>query len=793
MTSRHASDDEYQEYDSSDGLSSEFESRPASRRSSTQIPSWPRASKRRRSRSDSVDSLPNSKRHLHNEYNDAYRTLFNEHVTSAAKRFVPDSYPLHRSQIGVSKWSSEEKSIFFAAIEKLGRDDLPGISKAVQTKSIPEVRNFLLLLHDASTENSELKVNLSDIPAATELSTECCERLELASDALSWYQERFEAKQEQDRYGDHWLITPEIAGEIENAIRSSRAASASSSLAPDHDGTTEDAPFSSPNNSSASEIVEHTPESNLLKIDLLLRLSKSFFMNCSPTYPSLYPHWTALTSPLASSPSIYHTALTDLHTLVLSLTKRLTQACIIQATSRIRSQSWRTRSKKWGLKKAASLLVRKRDVLAVLVMLRLPRNGQERWRSVARRCGLRVFDGVGKGKRELEWDEVEKLLGFSRESEIEDTDGETSRAASGTEDSKYKSRARRGATPLPTGISMGSVTGSDNDFDDEYEGSKSDTEYSESDQTPQFSAPNTPKSPAKPSRNQSDIELNTALEDIDRYASRQEELRLWSLLGTALRTPKIESLEREEDPESLGTKMLHKELTSIENWRDWTEYRAEWEEYRKPVSEAKFRANQRQTPSTATYISAASYGTDVTADTDQDSNSNSISGYEKSKQRAKRRKVLEQELPIRGARAYAALQERRSDSLQQRCSESVEEMRSTSSQERNSISPQEQRSDSFDSLQEPRLGPPNRLRDRRSNPLNRSDRESVRSESLDRFDRVFDDVVDNILGSETPMQSIEGSQAHDMGYLDGEMEGEVGSVPLSASVHRRAGQYQIDP
>jgi hypothetical protein len=152
-------------------------------------------------------------------YNDAYRLLFNEHVTQAASRFhVGASVQHYSKQVGSVRWSATEQAVFFAALERLGRDDIAGIAKAIGTKTAAETRDFLVLLHDAAAAHGDAKLTLRDIPAAVDIGRACGEQLDRAGDALAWYQERLEASQEQERYGDYWLITPPIAEDIEAAI-----------------------------------------------------------------------------------------------------------------------------------------------------------------------------------------------------------------------------------------------------------------------------------------------------------------------------------------------------------------------------------------------------------------------------------------------------------------------------------------------------------------------------------------------------------------------------------------------
>lgn len=203
---------------------SHLPTRPSSRRQS-RTPLTPR----KRRRIESVDASRARKHHFKAKYNDAYRLLFNEDVTRAATRFQPDETIQHyNTQIGSSVWSADEQGLLFAALGRLGRDDVPGIANAIGTKSIPETRELLLLLQDAATKQGDAKVTLRDIPAAIEVGNECVEQLDQAGEALAWHQETFEASQEQDRYGDYWLITSELAEDIETALERGHSRAASS-------------------------------------------------------------------------------------------------------------------------------------------------------------------------------------------------------------------------------------------------------------------------------------------------------------------------------------------------------------------------------------------------------------------------------------------------------------------------------------------------------------------------------------------------------------------------------------
>jgi len=167
-------------------------------------------------------------------FNDAYRLLFNAEVARAAARFetADGQNQQHGTKhVGASRWSAREQNVFYAALGRLGRDNVAGIAGAIGTKTIPETQELLLLFEDASIPADEAALTLCDIPAAFDVSRECSRQLELAAEALAWYEETCEANQERDKYGSYWLITPQVADDIETAINSDRRRATTSPLA----------------------------------------------------------------------------------------------------------------------------------------------------------------------------------------------------------------------------------------------------------------------------------------------------------------------------------------------------------------------------------------------------------------------------------------------------------------------------------------------------------------------------------------------------------------------------------
>lgn len=631
--------------DESQDSSTDHDLRPSSRIHSTP------ASPRKRRRSESSEWVRKRKKHLEGKYSDPYRNLFNDDVNAAASRFViDDSLKPEQAQFGAVQWTSKEKHVFFAALERLGKDDLPGISKAIGTKTIQETRQLLLAIQEAPSQrtalrgDSRLKVALQDVPAAFEIGRDCEESLELAGDALAWYQERFEAKQEQARFGERWLITYDWAEEIEKALQPTYSRDLVSSPGfPDTDEKID----SVGHHSEPHPILKDIPEAELLKPIEFLDLSRQFFMNASSNVSYPWPHWTELISEIAQEPSIYRTAFSDIHNLAVSLTRRIVQTAIVQATSRIRSQGWR-------VKKGLKPFVRTRDVLTAVDLMGLARNGHRRWAGVARRCGLQVTsrDKEAHGtaqRRTVPWHEAEEYLGLEDPNfNPSDTDAETVGLASGTDDENFRRKAMRSGTPLPTMLRSSSAD-SDAEMDINCEEDVDSDTHSRSDDGDSDPPGDATPPESEILRQKYEDELD-AVDAFDRIASRQEENQLWGMLHAG-RAGKEDSVDTKIETDETKFQPAHNKLTlETGDWRAWTQYRAEWESLAQPIPASKFIVTRKGVQ-------------DSLAQANDEYNGRFASGRGKTSNTNKsyqdKRKITTQvDIPTRGAREYAEIQER---------------------------------------------------------------------------------------------------------------------------------------
>ena len=94
------------------------------------------------------------------------------------------------SQLGITKWTAAEKELFFQALARRGRHDIRGIANALESKSEVEVSAYCSLLETTlkkiymEGDPNGWLLQKADIPAAYEISQDCCEALDEAAAML---------------------------------------------------------------------------------------------------------------------------------------------------------------------------------------------------------------------------------------------------------------------------------------------------------------------------------------------------------------------------------------------------------------------------------------------------------------------------------------------------------------------------------------------------------------------------------------------------------------------------------
>jgi len=315
------------------------------------------------------DGQPRSKKRR-KDLNANYVNLLNEDIEHAVSRYIPEERPtLQWSQMGLTVWTRTEKEIFFESLCRLGQDDLGGITERIKTKSLVEVRRYMLLLQEylAKREKHDdhfKPLQLVDFPAAIEVSEEVTQALDKEAEALAARLAKQELAQERARWGDLWLISP----------------------------------------SNCNDVIETAGEGQIPFVEFFnlenwLTLSERCFMNSSQADGS----WQSF----GDLPSIQATTWEDFYALADIFTRRLLSATLYISMSRIRSK--RVPASR------ATRFVRKKDVEAAVASLGLPTDKRLFWVGVARRHGLAVHETLNKKTRQGEGDplayaEVERAL-----------------------------------------------------------------------------------------------------------------------------------------------------------------------------------------------------------------------------------------------------------------------------------------------------------------------------------------------------------------------------------------------
>lgn len=382
-------------------------------RAGTQHAGRPRAARRVSSSGSRQRSSSNGlKAHLSKRYLD----LLNDDIAEINHGIGFDDGHLAASQIGASYWSIAEKEACFRQLCLSGPGNLETLASAIGTKSAPEVQAYVLLLQEGvrELENSSKasdRFTFEDVPAACEVSPECEDLATLAADAIAERVESDDAEKERETHGQWWLIDETTAGELEDQFEAEDSAhSPTDQHVNDQDGVQNNVE-AGPDDHAGSLAV---PAANLLDSVNFLKLSSRLFMN-SASDPDANWHTHLDPNSDQDGPSIYRTAFDDFHNLAVSLTRRLVQASIFQALSRLRSAS----------DSRLVPAVNGNDVAAAVDIVGSKVDRDKYWATAARRCGVEVYseadkfrDGRPGTKRgfKLTYEEVERELGMVSDS-----------------------------------------------------------------------------------------------------------------------------------------------------------------------------------------------------------------------------------------------------------------------------------------------------------------------------------------------------------------------------------------
>ncbi|KAG2021863.1 hypothetical protein GB937_004413 [Aspergillus fischeri] len=285
------------------------------------------------------------------------------------------------TQNGVAIWTSQEKEILFSMLDRKGANGVAEIAQAIGSKSELEVQEHLKLLHRGLErqhvrDSHSRTIVLGEVPAALEISQECCKALDDYAELLALEEQRAEDVVGRKLHQNVWIVDREVAEMVEEQLE-------------ERDETP--LPGSS---------VYVTAE--IFNINKWIRLSERFFMNAGG--PRLEDNWVNVAC-ADETPSITADALADFYALAVSVTRRLVHSTLFFAMSRLRNM------RETGNRKAR--IVRSRDVKTALNVLNMPQDRFDFWVGLARRCSLQVADlrhKKGWQSELMDYDEVEDIL-----------------------------------------------------------------------------------------------------------------------------------------------------------------------------------------------------------------------------------------------------------------------------------------------------------------------------------------------------------------------------------------------
>ena len=523
---------------------------------------------KRRNDDESIIRSKSRVKRLKTLYNDEYREVYNQTIQQLGPKIESENLRhLTESQIGISFWSAAEKARLFSSLARYGRHDVQSIASLVGSKSEPEIRVYLDLLHKGAVEREFRTIhpknmfNVCDVQGSIEVQPSCESALESAADALSMLQNGEEEKAAKEANSKFWLLTSLIAKWAHRALKAGGEAE--------------------------REVVEEVPAAELLDLKTLLILSKRLLMNsCEPSR-----NWRSCED-RRGAPSIMHTAFHDFHSLTVMFTKRVVQLAVTLANSRIRAEM--------NEHSTPSAQVRREDVLASLDILGAAADSQETWINMPRKCNFRVFDDSshkkGQTRNILEYDEFEERLtadnrrgpyrsrtrsmsrGRSKERSTSarvSPSGTSSADASSVDAASQSSETDNAEDASST--SSGASSGESSTDSDQYSTASQDAE----------SAYDFEGEEKITKQEQHELLQDEYMELLDQQASRAEEFKLWEMLGEDAET-KMMSL----DGIALPKKPLppSRTMEDLGDWTDWLDYAAEWETMDGPVTEEEFKA-----------------------------------------------------------------------------------------------------------------------------------------------------------------------------------------------------------
>lgn len=491
-----------------------------------------------------------------------YRDLLNSVIDDvrAGSGCTDDS--IDPARVGASHWRPSEKAHLFKRLESCDLGNLRLLQEVVPTKSESEIQSYLLLLRQVLSDQSVRSKGKDrskdvfahvDVPAAVEISEDCERYLELAADALAARVDASDVDTEQRRCGSDWLVDDNAAAEMDLEYQDHRSDLGSPSARTENeDHATVSTPSTLQRASAAVEV---------LRPSAFLQLSRDLFMNNGED-PDL--NWrsveTISEAEVPTEPAMFRSTIEDFYSITVSLTRRLVQATLFQARSRLRAMDASRRHR------SPAARIRESDVWSAGNVLNMKTDRKRYWAQAPRRCRVMLFTDStrykdGRPGTKTGWgltvEEAEAELGLEAANEYIELD-------------EADADARE----------------EDGDATMQEKDNLTDASHSADDQTSTFHATSTTDDESRPNSRSRTRKRRRALspasfcraetrflEALDRREAFEEEGRLYTLLRN--RIPRASSRQDKTMTARFGS--LPETEKASGDWRSKSDYKAEWE------------------------------------------------------------------------------------------------------------------------------------------------------------------------------------------------------------------------
>ncbi|KAI9671633.1 MAG: hypothetical protein M1831_003161 [Alyxoria varia] len=337
------------------------------------------STKRREPRSGDVEErAPKRRRSSFSAGNNLYLELLNDSIEHAASGSCYEKHdPLEDSQVGLTYWKAEEKEALLRILERCGEQGMPRVCHALPSKSELEISQYMQLVRRGAMEHMltakrKKRFDYMEIPAAMEISSNCCKALATKAERLRARELCHEVCDEQMHFGEHWLLDQSAADRVEGILNSDP-----SFLSNEEESSAAALPPSRLPMSLAKPL-------GLFNLPTWLELSERVFMN--PRDPKKNESWCNMEAEqLSETPALFASAISDFYDLAESFMRRLVSTVLFHATSRLRAANSRVDRK-------PAQVIRQCDVITALDVLGVQRDSWNWWSGVPRRCKLSVYD-----------------------------------------------------------------------------------------------------------------------------------------------------------------------------------------------------------------------------------------------------------------------------------------------------------------------------------------------------------------------------------------------------------------